>query len=498
MICQLHLRNEAVAEAGAGDAPSPDVGATLSSRESTGAPFGLPRGPGDGVSPAPSATKASHPHWASLVIATLMLPGFVCAQTLTDIGSANPVPGANDIVQFSTSGNQTDPDGLNYYTDNQSVHGAGEPGQTFITGTNSAGYILSSVSLKTAGLNSYSGITTAQPYYLHVYSVNGGNVTWLQTHTSGNVAFNDGDWLQWTGLSVPLAANSTYAWSFGRVDSDSGWEALAVASGNPYAGGEIGLFPTSGGAITFGGSHGFDAVFDVGLTPALVPSINQFTVSPTNSVFAGTLVTFMAGVTGAQPLYMRWQFNDAGGYVNLPGAASNVLAFNAALTNAGLYQFVLTNSYGAVTSAPVTLAVTLDTTPPTVLRAMNIGITNVEVDFSKPLDAASATDVANYAFSNNIAIISASLSADGATVILITAPLTYGGNYTLVINGVRDQAIPPNTIAADTTVNFTASPRARISLDVGWRFHWAIRRMSPPTSPITPKFPISPNWTPRK
>ena len=57
---------------------------------------------------------------------------------------------------------------------------------------------------------------------------------------------------------------------------------MGVASGNPYAGGEIGLIPPGGGAITFGGSHGFDAAFDVGLGPANVPNIDQLDVSPTN------------------------------------------------------------------------------------------------------------------------------------------------------------------------------------------------------------------------
>jgi hypothetical protein len=71
---------------------------------------------------------------------------------------------------------------------------------------------------------------------------------------------------------------------------------------------------------------------------------------------------------------------------------------------------------------------------------------------------------------NGTAISGASLSANGTTVILTTAPLVYGSNYTLVINGVRDQAIPPNTIATNTLVSFTASPRGRILLDTGWRF----------------------------
>ena len=389
----------------------------------------------------------------------MVLAGAMHAQTLSDLGATAPTPGAADVAQLSTSENTTFPDGLNYYTDNQSGHNAGEPGQTFTTGTNSWGYTLMSVSFKTAGLDSYNGIGSPQTYYLHIYSVSGGNATLLQTCTSANVTFNDGDWLQWSNLSMTLAANTTYAWSFGKTSQAvGGWEALAVASGNPYAGGEIGLVFPTGGAITFGSSHGYDAVFDVGLAPANVPTINQLTVSPTSNVFVGTLVTFAASVSGAPPLYLQWQFNSGGGFTNISGANTNTLVLSAAVTNTGSYQLVLTNSYGAVTSAPVALVVTVDTTPPAVLRAVNIGTTNVEVDFSKVLEAVSATNVANYAFTNGTAINGASLAVNGTTVILATAPLVYGSNYTLVINGVRDQAVPPNTIAANTPVSFTASP----------------------------------------
>ncbi len=407
----------------------------------------------------------------ALAVSVLMiLAGAVRAQTLADLGATAPTPGANDIAQLSTSGNTDFPDGLNYYTDNQSVHGAGEPGQTFTTGTNSSGYLLSSVSLRTAGLGSYSGIGTPQPYYLHLYSVSGGNVTLLQTYTSANVAFNDGDWLQWSGLSLALAANATYAWSFGKASSTTGWEAFAVATNNLYAGGQIGLFPPAGGAITYGSSQGFDAVFDLGMAPVTVPSINQLTVSPTNNVFVGTLVTFTASVSGAQPLHFQWQFSSGGGYTNISGANTNTLAFSAAVTNTGSYKLVLTNSYGAVTSSPVALTVTLDTNPPVVLRGFSLGTTNVELDFSKMVEAASATNPANYVFTNGHAVTAASLTANNSSVLLTTAPLVYGSNYTLVINGVRDQAIPPNTIAANTRVCFTASPRNRILLDAGWRF----------------------------
>ena len=398
--------------------------------------------------------------------------GVLHAQTLTDIGSAAPTPGTNDISQLSTQGNQTAPDGLNYYTDNQTGHGTGEPGQTFTTGTNAAGYLLTSVAVRTGGLGSstYNGISTSQPYYLHIYSVSGSTATLLQTYASGNITFSDGDWLKWSDFSVGLLANATYAYSFGKAGSTTGWEPMSVAM-NALSGGEIALIPTSGGTITPGNSHKFDAVFVAGLVPATAPSIDAVTVSPATNVFAGTQMTLEAPVSGALPLYYQWQFNSGVGFANLPGANTNVLSFSAAVTNTGTYQLVVTNSYGAVTSAPVTLSVTLDTSPPVVLRAFNVGTTNVEVDFSRTLETASAASAANYSFSNGQPVTSVQFAPNGTSVLLTTTPLVYGSNYTVVVNGVRDQAIPPNTVAPNSAANFTASSVTRMLLDFGWRFH---------------------------
>src|ERR1035437_6691231 len=81
------------------------------------------------------------------------------------------------------------------------------------------------------------------------------------------------------------------------------------------------------------------------------------------------------------------------------------------------------------------------------------------------LEAASATNGANYVLTNGTAISGASLAANSNVVTLVTAPLVYGSNYTLVINGVRDQAVPPNAIASNTLASFTASPYA--PMDIG-------------------------------
>jgi len=201
------------------------------------------------------------------------LVGSLHAQTFTDSPAA-PSPGTNDIFQLSTSGNQTWPDGLNYFTDNNPP-----AGQTFTTRTNAMNLV--SVAIKAAGLNSGNGYGTpasTPTYYLRIYSMSGSTATLLNTFSAPNPGFTDGDWLQWSGLNVPLATNKTYAFSFGIKPDNGGWAALAVAT-NAYAGGEIALIPISGGTITTGGSHRFDAVFALGLRattnlPAAMPLPN--------------------------------------------------------------------------------------------------------------------------------------------------------------------------------------------------------------------------------
>jgi hypothetical protein len=216
-----------------------------------------------------------------LLFVAAVAGGHLYAQTLTDIGSAAPSPGTNDISQLSTNGNTAwpnKPDNLNYYTDNNPA-----PGQTFTTGTNAMNLV--SVAIKTAGLDSGGGYGTpasTPTYYLSIYSMSGSTATLLVTVSAPNPGFTDGDWLQWSGISVSLATNTTCAYSFGRLPGGGGYAALAVATNNTYAGGEIALIPINGGTITSGSSHKFDAVFSLGLQPVSTNILTDIgTANPT-------------------------------------------------------------------------------------------------------------------------------------------------------------------------------------------------------------------------
>ncbi len=278
---------------------------------------------------------------------------------LMDIGSATPVPVSNDQYQTISSGGFNNPDGLNYYTDNSSP-----PGQTFTTGNNPNGYLLTSLAIQTAG-NGGQLPAAGQPYVLNIYTVSGASATLYQsiTSTATNFTFVETDWLRWSGLNVALAPNKTYGYSFGKLSTGSGWENLGNVSGDPYAGGQVGLFPPNGGTITFGSSGGFDAVFVAGLAVTGNPIVTPAVFSPATTVYAGTPVKVSATVTGTGPFTYQWQAQDAsnlGTFTNVPGA--NATSFTVDTTGLDVvptlaYRLVVSNGAGSTTGESSALTV---------------------------------------------------------------------------------------------------------------------------------------------
>ena len=292
---------------------------------------------------------------AVLVFAACAMAGVAHAQvTLTDIGTTAPTPGPYDISQLSTNGNTAatttgKPDGLNYYTDNNPP-----PGQPFTTTSTSTNLI--SVAIRTAGLDS-GNILTPTNYLLRLYSVTGSSATSVTNFSATTPGFVDGHWLKWNNLNVALAANSTYAFSFARgpISSGSSWCAMAVAT-NTYSNGEIALIPANGGTMTFGSSHKYDAVFDLGMK-ADAPTANTPLVSPKNTVYTNQTVTLTESALGTAPLYYQWQTDGGGGgsLTNIPAATSTNLVVTPSTNGVFRYDVVVTNAVGSATSGVVTI-----------------------------------------------------------------------------------------------------------------------------------------------
>ncbi|SPE59588.1 exported hypothetical protein [Verrucomicrobia bacterium] len=186
---------------------------------------------------------------------------------------------------------------------------------------------------------------------------------------------------------------------------------------------------------------------------------NTTVVENQNAVFA-VLATNQAAVS------YRW-FSQGIRLTNSSAGQAVYTLSNVSLSlnNGQTFTCVVSNSLGTVTSAPIVLTVLADTVAPTVQEVYNVGTTNVAVVFSKGVTAASATNLANYVFTNGLAVTAAALASDNVTVTLTTAPLAYYSNYWMVINGILSRAATPVMIASNTVASFVASPY--VAADIG-------------------------------
>ena len=190
------------------------------------------------------------------------------------------------------------------------------------------------------------------------------NATGLTNSPMLNVSVADPDN---DSLTVSFYGRATGTPSFGLIGVNAG-----VASGSSTSKIWPALLPgtayewyvsvSDGQATTTGPTWHFTTS-----TAQLVPRILTQPVGQT--VYAGTPVSFSVTAGGAAPLAYQWR--QAG--VKIAGATSSTYALAAAQTNhAGAYSVVVTNTYGAVTSAVALLLVV-----PTVPLAQALDTTNL-------------------------------------------------------------------------------------------------------------------------
>lgn len=163
----------------------------------------------------------------------------------------------------------------------------------------------------------------------------------------------------------------------------------------------------------------------------------------------GQSATFTVQLVNRGPIDYQWLRN---GNI-IPGATNQTYTIPSVKfsDNGARFSVILTNSFGTRTSQAAILSVDRDVTPPSLLFVSNQGESDfVTLIFSKPLSVSSATDISNYQLSGGAEVVSASLSADGQTVILHTTPLSTSGTYTIGvsvgIDGLSDRADIPNVM----------------------------------------------------
>ncbi|MCX8156681.1 MAG: hypothetical protein N3J91_09580 [Verrucomicrobiae bacterium] len=173
----------------------------------------------------------------------------------------------------------------------------------------------------------------------------------------------------------------------------------------------------------------------------------------------GTVVNLSVTVTGAPPRAIQWQkWDGVGSFTNIPGATSSTLALGTVNPPQDGQQFrvVATNRNGSATSAVARLTVIVDTNAPQVTQVTaDVSMNQVWLFFSEPVQAAQAQNLNNYVFNPPLAIQSATLSADGRRLQIVTEPLTQGQRYTvMVVEGIPDRSYYTNWLAGGTELSF--------------------------------------------
>ena len=284
------------------------------------------------------------------------------------------------ISQLGGYGAAGSGDGLNYY-DNNSSHS----GQTFTTGTNAQGYILTSVQLQTDPFSNQGGTGTPQPFYLYIYSINtnSGLAQIIQSYTNGSVQFTKGDWLQWSGLNVKMAPNAVYSYTFANDPNVFSYCGLYASLTNSYQGGQLCLVDPVSGDITYDGTDpatNNSAVFYLQFQAVGQPIPNAvaspIAASPASGA-PGTQFTLTETASGASPLSYFWLTDGGSGgtLTNISGNNISNLVLNTTGWNPGIYSYrvIVSNSLNNATSPVVSLPILVTTSTTTTGILTDIG-----------------------------------------------------------------------------------------------------------------------------
>jgi len=194
------------------------------------------------------------------------------------------------------------------------------------------------------------------------------------------------------------------------------------------------------------------------------------------NVWTGTallLLTLMNNASWAVDVKLKWQANtegDLAGYRIHYGTASsslnqtidagNVTAYTVTGLEANRGYYFALSAYDASSNASGRTSeiygVAGDAQAPTLVAAAAVSPTELRVAFSEALEKKSAETPANYTISPAVNVTGALLQSDGKSVLLTTAAHAAGAAYTLTVKGVKDLGIPRNSLAAGSTLTYTA------------------------------------------
>ncbi|PXA05095.1 hypothetical protein DDZ13_03785 [Coraliomargarita sinensis] len=195
------------------------------------------------------------------------------AATVTSTTSAPTIDGA-DIAMYTI----TDTDfGTSRLNGDRSARG-----QTFTTGSNSTGYLLSSFTLQSAETFTPNGFQDGE-YQLRVGTLSGSTFTAIADETTPldtGFAYTDTHYITFSfDTSVLLAANTLYAIDVNKLDGQ-GFQSYRNTDDSSYTGGTAYSGSNTGSSTSDTvNTHGHDRVFHVDLAAAPIPEPSSLWLS---------------------------------------------------------------------------------------------------------------------------------------------------------------------------------------------------------------------------
>ncbi|HTH50061.1 MAG TPA: lamin tail domain-containing protein, partial [Candidatus Limnocylindria bacterium] len=207
---------------------------------------------------------------------------------------------------------------------------------------------------------------------------------------------------------------------------------------------------------------------EITVLPSAVPVFHAGPVVITNqpadlAVLACTPASFQVGYDGTPPHQFQW-FRGSTAITNATGPTLTLpsvsLADDGAVFKVRLRN-VIAGSTNEVTSRGAILHVTVDPMAPALAGVASAGgLSAVQLAFTKPVAAASASVPGNYQIlqgAQPLAVQTAQVSPDGMAVLLTTAAQTEGAVYSLRINNLFDACTGTVPVASGAPVEFSAS-----------------------------------------
>lgn len=177
----------------------------------------------------------------------------------------------------------------------------------------------------------------------------------------------------------------------------------------------------------------------------------QITTQPpaTLNIAANSKLELKVVATG-DPVHYIWRKD--GNPVPTNGLGATYTIPLAKTSDSGKYTVKVHGGGKEVISSECVVTVTVDTTPPTLTKANgSAAFTTTTVQFSEPVSD-SALTAGNYKFDKGLTVSSVARK-DEFAVVLTHSKMAENTVYQLTVSGVQDTASPPNTIAANSTIN---------------------------------------------